>query len=118
MMRCCHEPGQGWIAEDGIVWQRNVGDIKVEAFCPVVVPVLKVTGRRTCPIGIVDPSVTPKNGRVGMSRWYGTCIFLKTSTEMMLRPAPPSMRVRLTTMLLMVGVHKRGIVPTPLVEVG
>jgi hypothetical protein len=32
--------------------------------------------------------------------------------------APPSMRVRLTAMLLMVGVHKRGIVPTPLVEVG
>jgi hypothetical protein len=38
--------------------------------------------------------------------------------EMMLRPAPPSMIVRLTAMLLMVGVHKRGIVPTPLVEVG
>jgi hypothetical protein len=53
-----------------------------------------------------------------MSRWYGTCIFSKTSTEMMLRPAPPSMRVRLTAMLLMVGVHNRGIVPTPLVEVG
>jgi hypothetical protein len=37
---------------------------------------------------------------------------------MMLRPAPPSMRVRLTAMLLMVGMHKRGIVPMALVEVG
>jgi hypothetical protein len=53
-----------------------------------------------------------------MTRWYGTCIFSKISTEMMLRPAPPSMRVRLTATLLMVGVHKRGIVPTPLVEAG
>jgi hypothetical protein len=38
--------------------------------------------------------------------------------EMMLRPAPPSMRVRLTAMLLIVGAHKRGIVPTALVEIG
>jgi hypothetical protein len=38
MMRCCHEPCQGWIAEDGIVWQRDLGDVEVEAFCPVVVP--------------------------------------------------------------------------------
>jgi hypothetical protein len=37
---------------------------------------------------------------------------------MMLRTAPPSMRVRLTAMLLIVGVHKRGIVPTALVEIG
>jgi hypothetical protein len=118
MMHCCHEPCQGWVAEDGIVWQRDVGDVKVEAFCPVVVRVPKVTSRRTCPIGVVDPSVIPKNGRVGMSQWYDSCIFSKTSTEMMLRPTPPSMRVRLTAMLLMVGVHKRGIVPTPLVEVG
>jgi hypothetical protein len=31
---------------------------------------------------------------------------------------PPSMRVRLTAMLLMVGIYKMGIVPTALVEVG
>jgi hypothetical protein len=31
---------------------------------------------------------------------------------------PPSMRVWLTVMLLIVGVHKRGIVPTALVEIG
>jgi hypothetical protein len=27
----------------------------------------KVTGRQTCPMGVVEPSVTPKNVRVGMS---------------------------------------------------
>jgi hypothetical protein len=31
---------------------------------------------------------------------------------------PPLMRVRLTAMLLIVGVHKRRIVPTVLVEIG
>jgi hypothetical protein len=36
----------------------------------------------------------------------------------MLRPAPPSMRVRLTAMLLIVGVHKRVTVPMALVEIG
>jgi hypothetical protein len=30
----------------------------------------------------------------------------------------PSMRVQLTMMLLIVGVHKRGIVPTALAEIG
>jgi hypothetical protein len=30
---------------------------------------------------------------------------------------PPSMRVWLTAMLLMLGVHKRGIVPAALVEI-
>jgi hypothetical protein len=55
---------------------------------------------------------------VGMSRWYGTCIFSKTMMKMMLRPAPPLMRVRLTVMLLIVGMHKRGIVPIALVEIG
>jgi hypothetical protein len=37
MVRCCHEPCQGWVAEDVIVRQRDVSDIEVEAFCPVVV---------------------------------------------------------------------------------
>jgi hypothetical protein len=37
---------------------------------------------------------------------------------MMLRPAPPSMRVRLIAMLLMLGVHTIGIVPMALVEIG
>jgi hypothetical protein len=36
VVHCYHEPCQGWVAEDGIVRQRDVGNIKVEAFCPVV----------------------------------------------------------------------------------
>jgi hypothetical protein len=59
----------------------------------------------TCPIGIVEPYVTLKNGRVGMSRWYDTCIFSNTSMEMMLSPAPPSMRVRLTDGDVIDGRH-------------
>jgi hypothetical protein len=41
---------------------------------------------------------------------------LKILIEMMLRPTLLSMRVRLMATLLMVGMHKRGIVPTPLVK--
>ena len=26
----CHELGQGWIPEDGIVWQTDVGDVEVD----------------------------------------------------------------------------------------
>ena len=32
-----HELGQGWIPEDGIVWQADVGDIKVNELGAVVV---------------------------------------------------------------------------------
>jgi hypothetical protein len=37
MVRCYHKPSQGWVAENGIVWQCDVGGIEVEALCPVVV---------------------------------------------------------------------------------
>ena len=36
MVRHCHELGQGWIPEDGVVGQANVGDIKVDELDPVV----------------------------------------------------------------------------------
>ena len=32
-----HELGQGWVPEDGIVWQANVGDVKVNELGAVVV---------------------------------------------------------------------------------
>ena len=60
-----HELGQGWVPENGIVWQTDVGDVEVDELGAVVVGCLKVTGRRTCPIGTVEPSVTPENGLVG-----------------------------------------------------
>jgi hypothetical protein len=66
---CCrHELGQGWVAEDGVVGQRDVGDVQVKAFCPVVVPSVEGDGQANLSDGRVEPSVTPKNGRVGMSR--------------------------------------------------
>ena len=36
MMGHHHELGQGWLPEDGVVWQVNVGDIKVNELCAVV----------------------------------------------------------------------------------
>ena len=32
-----HELGQGWIPEDGVVWQVDVGDVEVDEFGAVVV---------------------------------------------------------------------------------
>ena len=37
MVGHCHELGQGWIPDDGIVWQADVGDIKVSEIGVVVV---------------------------------------------------------------------------------
>ena len=65
MVSYCHELGQGWVPEDGVVWQTDVGDVEVDELGAVVVALPKVTGRRTCPIGTVEPSVTPEKGLVG-----------------------------------------------------
>ena len=65
MMSHCHELGQGWVPKDGIVWQANVSDVEVDEPGAVVVACPKVTRRRTCPIGTVEPSVIPEKGLVG-----------------------------------------------------
>ena len=78
----------------------------------------KVTASLTCPRGEMEPLVTPVKGLEGMSQSYGTWSISNVSTEMTFRPAPPSMRVLLTAMLLMVGVQTRGRVPTVLVDLG
>ena len=67
LVRGRHELGQGWVAEDGVVREANVGDVEVDELSAVVVARPKVTGRRTCPIGVVEPSVTPDKGLVGFS---------------------------------------------------
>ena len=64
-MSDCHELGQGRIPEDGIVRQVDVRDVEVDELGAVVLVLSKVTGRRTCPIGVVEPSVTPEKGLVG-----------------------------------------------------
>ena len=32
-----HELGESWVAEDGVVWQANVGDVEVDELGVVVV---------------------------------------------------------------------------------
>ena len=45
----CHELGQGWVPEDGIVWQANVGDVKVNELGVVVVALPKGDGKANLP---------------------------------------------------------------------
>ena len=65
MVSDCHELVQGWVPEDGVVRQTDVCDVEVDELSAVVVALAKVTGRRTFPIGVVEPSVTPEKGLVG-----------------------------------------------------
>ena len=37
MVSHCHELGQGWVPEDGVVWQVDVSDIEVDDLGAVVV---------------------------------------------------------------------------------
>ena len=61
-----HELGQGWIPKDGVVWQTDVRDVEVDELGAVVLAFPEGDrGGRTCPIGMVEPSVTPEKGLVG-----------------------------------------------------
>ena len=62
-----HELGQGWVPEDGVVRQADVSDVEVNELRAELSRFPKVTGRRTCPIGTVEPSVTLEKGLVGCS---------------------------------------------------
>ena len=95
-----------------------MGDFEVNLLSAVVAGVPKVTASLTCPRGEMGPLVTLVKGLEGMSQSYGTWSISKVSTEMTFMPAPPSMGVLLTAMLLMVGVHTRGTVPIVLVDLG
>ena len=37
MVSHCHKLCQGWVPEDGVVWQADVGDVEVDELCAVVV---------------------------------------------------------------------------------
>ena len=41
MVSHCHELGQGWVPEDGILWQANVGNVEVNEVGAVVVALPK-----------------------------------------------------------------------------
>ena len=49
MVSDCHELGQGWVPEDGIVWQANVGDIEVNELGAVVVALPKGDRKENLP---------------------------------------------------------------------
>jgi hypothetical protein len=118
MMRGCHEPCQGWIAKNGVVWQRDVGDVEVEALGPVVVLGAEGNGQAYLPNWCCRTFGYPKE----WSGWHEPMVrhlhLLEDLDRDDVEARPPSMRVRFTAMLLMVGMHKRGIVHTPLVEAG
>ena len=65
MMGRRHELGQGRIPEDGVIRKAYVGDIEVDELSAVVVALVEGDMGWICPIGVVEPSVTPKKGLVG-----------------------------------------------------
>ena len=61
----CHELGQGWIPEDGIVRQADVRDVEVDELSAVVLALSEGDRQADLPIGVVEPLVTPEKGLVG-----------------------------------------------------
>ena len=98
-----HELGQCWVPEDGIVQQADVGDVEVDELGVVVV---------ACPEGDREADLPNRDrGAVGDS---GERLgWLNVSTDRTLSPAPPSMRVPVTSTLLMIG--EQSIRRTPVV---
>ena len=60
-----HKLGQGWVPEDRIVWQTDVGDIKVNELGTVVLALSKGDREADLPYRVVEPSVTSEKGLVG-----------------------------------------------------
>ena len=68
MVSHCHELGQGWIPEDGIVWQVNVGNIEVDELSTVVLALPEGDREANLPYrGGGAVLVTPEKGLVGWS---------------------------------------------------
>ena len=63
-----HELRQGWVAENGVVGQRDVHHFKIEALSAIVLASPERDNKAYVAKGIVVPSVTPVNGLVGASR--------------------------------------------------
>ena len=99
-----HELGQSWVPKDGVVWEADVGDVEADQLGAVVVACAEGDGEADLPQRVGPPPPTPEKGFLRLSRLGGTRRRLKASTESKLRPAPPLMRVLVTTTLQMVGV--------------
>ena len=51
MVSHCHELGQGWVPEDGVVWQTDVGDVEVDELGAVVVVLSEGDWKANLPYG-------------------------------------------------------------------
>ena len=71
-MGCCHELGQSWVPEDGVIREANAGDVEVDELGAVVVARAEGHGRRICPRERAEPPPTPEKGLLGRSRSSGT----------------------------------------------
>ena len=106
-----HELGQRWVPKDGVVRQANVSDVEVDELGAVVV---------ACPEGDREADLPNRDrGAVGDSGerlgWLKLAVGHLEIVECFhgrtLSPAPPSMRVLVTTTLLMIGEQSIGRTP-------
>src|SRR4051812_39657715 len=111
MMSHDHELGQRWVPEDGVVRQADVSDVEVDELGAVVAAGSE--GDREADLPDRD------RGTVGDSReklgWLklvvGYLKIVECFTDRTLSPAPPSMRVLVTSTLLMTGEQSIGRTP-------
>ena len=106
-----HELGQRWVPKDGVVRQANVSDVEVDELGAVVVACPE--GDREADLPNRDRGAVGDTGeRLGLLKpAVGTWRLLNVSTDRTLSPAPPSMRVLVTTTLLMIGEQSIGRTP-------
>ena len=106
-----HELGQHWVPEDGVVRQANVGDVEVDELGAVVVACPK--GDREADLPNRDRGAVGDSGeRLGWLKLaVGHWRLLNVSTDRMLSHAPRSMRVLVTSTLLMIGDQSIGRTP-------
>ena len=111
MMSHGHELGQRRVPEDGVVRQANVGDVKVDELGAVVVA--RPEGDREADLpnwncGAVGDS---GEGLGWLKLTVGHLKIVECFHRQELSPAPPSMRVLVTSTLLMIGEQSIGRTP-------
>ena len=52
MVSRCHEFGEGWVPEEGVVWKETVSNVEVDELCAVVVELGKGDGETNLPYGV------------------------------------------------------------------
>ena len=106
-----HELGQRWVPKDGVVWQANVSDVEVDELGAVVF---------ACPEGDREADLPNRDrGAVGDTGerlgWLKLAVGHLEVVECFhgqdVEPCPPSLRVLVTTTLLMFGEQSIGRTP-------